>query len=90
MHADIGIDASVHFVMVRPSVHHEDFSAPMRLLDHVGQVMAIFLGHGGTEDYEVKGIALECILNGSATNGRRHVMAELGHFGCLSGQSLLV
>jgi hypothetical protein len=89
-HADIGIDGGVNFVMVSPSMHHEDFSAPMRLLDHVGQVMAIFLGHGWAQDYEVKGIALKCILNGSATNGSRHAMADLGHFGCLRGQSLLV
>jgi hypothetical protein len=89
VHADSGIDASVNFVMVRTSVHYKDLSALMRLLDHVGQMMAILLGYGRAKDNEVKGIAFKSILHGAPANGSRHMMADLGHFGCLRGESLL-
>jgi hypothetical protein len=51
--------------------------------------MAIFLGHRWAEDHEVKGTALESILNGAPTDGGGHMMADLRHFCCLRGKGLL-
>ena len=63
VHAEVGVDGSVDFVMVGTGVHHQDLGSLVRLLDHIGQVMAILFGYGDAKDDEVEGIALEGILN---------------------------
>jgi len=90
IHADGGIDDGIDLVMVRPSMHDENLGSFVRLLDHIGQMMAIFLGHGDAEDDQVKCIAAESFLNGFAVSRGGHVMADFGHFGGLSGERLLV
>lgn len=42
-HAHSGIDGSIHLVMMRSGVHHQDFGSLVSLLDHVGQVMTVIL-----------------------------------------------
>jgi hypothetical protein len=86
VHADVGIHGSVDFVMVRASVHDQNLGSFVGLLDHIGQVMAIVLGQGGTEDDQIKGIAAQGFLDALAVEGGGHVMAGFGHFGRLGGE----
>ena len=90
VHADVGIDDGVNFVMVRAGMHHQDFGSLVRLLDHVRQVMAVFLGHSGAQDDEVEGIAGKRFLDGLAAERGSDVMADFGHFGGLSGKCVLI
>jgi hypothetical protein len=90
IHADVGVDDSVDFVMVCAGVHNQDLGSFVRLLDPVGQVMAVFLGHCGTQYDEVKGIAAKSFLNALAVRSGGHVMTDFGHFGGLGGECVLV
>jgi hypothetical protein len=90
IHADVGVDDSVDFVMVCAGVHNQDLGSFVRLLDHVGQVMAVFLGHGGAKYDQVKGIAAKSFLNALAVRSGGHVMTDFGHFGGLGRECVLV
>jgi len=90
IHADVGVDDSIDFVMVCAGVHYQNLSSFVRLLDHVGQVMAVFLGDGGAQYDEVKGIAAKSFLNGLAVRSGSHVMTDLDHFGGLSREYVFV
>jgi hypothetical protein len=48
VHAHGGIDGGIYFVVVRTGMHDQDLSACMGFFDHVGEVMAIVFGKGGT------------------------------------------
>jgi len=76
--------------MVRSSMHHQDFCPLMRLLHHVGQVMAIVLGQGRAENDEIKRITAQGLEHALAIEGRRNVMTSLGHFGGLRGEGVLI
>lgn len=85
LHAHAGIDGSVNLVMVRSGMHHQNFRSFVRLLDHVGQVMAIVLRQRSSQDYEIEGIAAQSILNAVTADSGGHMMANFFHFGGLAG-----
>src|ERR1700675_2027015 len=76
--------------MVRAGVHDQDLRSLMSLFDHVRQVMAIFLGQGGSEDDEIKGIAAQGFLNPMAVERSGDVMPGFGDFGGLGGKRVFV
>jgi len=90
VHAQVGVDGGVDGVMVGAGVHDQDLRALVSLFDHVRQVMAIFLGQGGAEDNEVKGVAAQGFLNTMAVEGSGDVMPGFGDFGGLGGESVFV
>src|SRR5947208_9087207 len=76
--------------MAAACMHDQDFGSLVRLLDHVRQMMAVVFGERGTENHQVKGVALECVLKCVSSDGRADMMAGLLHFGGLSGKYFLV
>jgi len=90
LHAQVGIHYGVDFVVMRASVHDQNFRSFVSLLHHVGQVMAIVLGQGRPEDDEVKSVAAQSVLNRVAVEDSGHVMAGLLHFGGLGGECRFV
>lgn len=90
IHAQTGVDRGVDFVMVRAGVHDENFCSGVGFLDHVGEMMAIIFGEGGTEDDEFEGIAAQSFGDALAVKSGRDVMAGLGHLGGLGGECVFV
>ena len=90
VHAHGRIHGRIHFVMMRAGVQDQNPGSSVRLLHHVGQVMAIVLGQGRAENDEIKRITAQGLEHALAIEGRRNVMTSLGHFGGLRGEGVLI
>jgi hypothetical protein len=86
VHAHGGVDGGIYFVMVSARVHHQDLGSGVRFFDHVGEMMAIVLGQGSAQDYQVESIAAQGLLDGLAALGRGDVMPGFLHGRTLGGE----
>jgi hypothetical protein len=89
VHADIGIDGGIDFVMVRAGMHDQNLRSRVSFLDHVRQVMAIVLGQRCAENDEVESALAQGFLNAPAVEGGGHVMSGFGHLGGLARRAFV-
>jgi len=90
LHAQVGVNDCVDFVMVSAGVHDQDFRPCVGFLHHIGQVMAIVLGQSSAENDQVERSLLESFLNALAILSCCHVMPGLFHCSRLGGESLFI
>jgi len=90
VHADIGIDGGIDFMMVRAGMHHQHLRSRMSFLDHVRQVMAIVLRKSGAKDDQIESALPQGLLNALAIEGGSHVMSGFGHLGGLARERLFI
>ena len=90
VHAHGRIHGRIHFVMMRAGVQDQNPGSSVRLLHHVGQVMAIVLGKRGTEDDQVEGLGAQGFQNDLAVEGGGHLISGFADLGGLGGKRSLV
>ena len=90
VHADIGIDGGIDFVVVGAGMHNQNLRSSVGLLDHVRQVMAIVLRQRSAKDDQVESTLPQGFLNALPIEGGSHVMSGFGHLGGLARERLFV